>query len=207
MEYLPIIATVALVHLLAAMSPGPDFVMIARNSLMYSRRTGIYSAIGLGLGIPVHVTYCMVGIAFVISSSVVLFSIIKLFGAAYMIYLGYKSLVAKSHDASVHAEHKTKDISPLEAMKIGFLTNVLNPKVTLFFLGLFTLVIKPETPLGVKLFMGAEMTVVTALWFILVAYLVSLHAIKSRFHKVQHFATKFIGIVLILLGISVALSR
>jgi len=51
MEYLPIILTVALVHFLAVVSPEPDFVMITRNSLIYSRRTVIYSAIGLGFGI------------------------------------------------------------------------------------------------------------------------------------------------------------
>ena len=77
MEYLSIFLTVALAHLLAVISPGPDFVMITRNSLIYSRRTGVYSALGLGLGILVHVFYSLVGIGFIISKSIILFSIIK----------------------------------------------------------------------------------------------------------------------------------
>ena len=206
MEYLPIILTVALIHLLGAMSPGPDFVMITRNSLIYSRRTGIYSAIGLGLGVIVHITYSLLGIALIISQSIILFNIIKFIGAGYLIYIGVRSLISKSSHLKLATDEHKVDISPRKAISIGFLTNVLNPKVTLFFLSLFTLVISPSTPLGVKLFMGAEMTIVTALWFTLVAYLISHHFVKSRFEKVQKFAGKFIGVVLIGLGIKVAFS-
>lgn len=206
MEYLSVILTVALVHLLAVISPGPDFVLITRNSLVYSRKTGIYSAIGLGLGILVHVTYSLIGVGLIIAQSVVLFTIIKFFGAGYLMYLGYKSLTSKSSHLSIQAEQHKTDISKWQAIRIGFLTNVLNPKATLFFLSLFTLIISPSTPLGVKLFMGFEMSVVTGLWFALVAYLFSHHFVKSRFEKVQHFAEKFIGVVLIALGLKVALS-
>jgi len=206
MEYVSIIVTVAVIHLLAVMSPGIDFAMITRNSLTYSRRTGVYSAIGLGLGVIVHLTYCLLGIALIISQSIVVFSFIKLIGSGYILYLGYKSLTSNPSHMAIHAQHQTNDISRLKALRIGFLTNVLNPKVTLFFLSLFTLVISPSTPLWVKLFMGAEMSVVTALWFTFVAFLVSHHFVKSRFQRIQHIAEKFIGVVLIGLGIKVALS-
>ena len=206
MEYVPIIATVALIHILGAMSPGPDFVLITRNSLMYSRKTGIYSAVGLGLGILVHVAYSLIGIGVIISQSIVLFHVIKFLGAAYLIYLGYKSLTSKPSNLTVNTAEATRDISEWQAIKIGFLTNVLNPKVTLFFLSLFTLVINPQTPFGVKVFMGVEMAIVTFLWFAFVAYVVSHDLVKSRVSKIQHFAERFIGVVLIALGIKVALS-
>lgn len=206
MEYLSIILTVAIVHLLAVISPGPDFVMITRNSLIYSRKTGIYSAIGLGFGIIVHVIYSLIGIGIIISQSVILFNIIKFLGAGYLIYLGYKSLTSKASDLKINNNNSKKDISKWQAMRIGFFTNVLNPKATLFFLSLFTLVISPQTPLGVKIFMGVEMSIATALWFTFVAYLVSHHLVKSRLNKIQHFAEKFIGVILIALGIKVALS-
>lgn len=206
MEYLPIIATVALVHLLAVISPGPDFIMITRNSLMYSRKTGIYSAIGLGIGILIHVTYSLVGIGLLISKSILLFNFIKYLGAAYLIYIGYKSITSKSSHLQLQNQSKKTDISKFSAVKTGFITNATNPKATLFFLSLFTVVINPATPLSVKLFMGAEMAIVTAAWFILVAYLVTHHLVKSRLDKIQGFAEKFIGVVLIGLGIKVALS-
>lgn len=206
MEYLPVILTVALVHLLAVISPGPDFIMITRNSLVYSRRAGVYSAIGLGLGILVHVTYSLVGIGLLIAQSVLLFNIIKFLGAAYLIYIGYKSLTSKTSRLYLPGQGNKADISRLAAIKIGFITNVTNPKATLFFLSLFTVVISPETPLFIKLFMAAEMSIVTALWFMLVAYLISHHFIKDRISRIHHHAEKFIGVVLIALGIKVALS-
>lgn len=206
MEYLPVILTVALVHLLAVISPGPDFIMVTRNSLIHSRKTGIYTAVGLGFGILVHVTYSLVGIGLLIAKSILLFNVIKFLGAAYLIYIGYKSLTSKSSHLNLKKQEHRVDISTMTAVKIGFLTNVTNPKATLFFLSLFTLVINPNTPLPVKLFMGAEMSIVTALWFILVAYLISLHLVRNKLEKVQRSAEKFIGVVLIVLGIKVALS-
>lgn len=206
MEYLPIILTVALAHFLAVISPGPDFIMITRNSLIYSRKTGIYSAIGLGLGILVHVIYSLVGIGFIIAQSVVLFNIIKFLGAGYLIYIGYKSLTSKSSNINVSAENHQKDISKWAAVRMGFITNVTNPKATLFFLSLFTLIVTPTTPMFIKILMGAEMSIVTSLWFMFVAYIASHSLIKSRISGVQHFAEKFIGVVLIALGIKLALS-
>lgn len=206
MEYLPLILTVTLVNLLAAISPGPDFLMVTRNSLIYSRKTGIYTAVGLGFGILVHVTYSLVGIGLLIAKSILLFNIIKLFGAAYLIYIGVRSLISKSSHLNLkNQEHRT-DISTMAAIKIGFITNATNPKATLFFLSLFTLVINPNTPLPVKLFMGMEMAIVVSIWFILVAYLISHHLVRNKLEKVQHSAEKFIGVVLIVLGIKVALS-
>lgn len=206
MQYLPIILTVALTHLLAVISPGPDFIMITRNSLIYSRRTGIYSAIGLSLGILVHIIYSLVGIGLIIAKSIILFNTIKLLGAAYLIYLGYKSLISKASKIDVSVENQRKDISRLAAIRVGFLTNVTNPKATLFFLSLFTLVITPSTPLLIKVLMGAEMSIATFAWFALVAYLTSHHLVKSRLSGIQGFAEKFIGVILITLGIKVAFS-
>jgi threonine/homoserine/homoserine lactone efflux protein len=98
MPYLTEFLTVAFIHFLGVMSPGPDFAMISRNSLVYSRRTGIYSAFGLALGILVHVTYSLIGIGLIISKSIIIFSTIKLLGASYLIYIGYKALRTKSHN-------------------------------------------------------------------------------------------------------------
>ncbi len=134
MPYLAEFITVAVIHLLAVMSPGPDFAMISRNSLVYLRKSGIYSAIGLALGILVHVTYSLVGIGFIISKSIVLFSIIKFLGAGYLIFIGYKSLKAKPRKIDKDQLLKSNDLDKFTAIQMGFLTNALNPKATLFFL-------------------------------------------------------------------------
>lgn len=207
MPYLPLIATVALIHLLALISPGPDFIMCVRNSLIYSRRTGIYTAVGFGGGIAVHILYCLAGLALVISKSILLFSFIKFLGAAYLIYIGVKSIISKSSKIEIGEQHKKEDISALSAVRIGFLTNVLNPKATLFMLSLFTLVISPNTPFPVMLVMGGVMVVDTILWFSLVATMLTHRRIRAIFEKFQGAFNKTLGGLLIALGVKVALSE
>lgn len=96
MENLALIGTVTLVHLLAVMSPGPDFIMVMKNALTYSRKAGIWTAIGIATGISVHVFYSLAGLAFIIAQSILLFNTFKLLGAAYLIYLGIKSFLRES---------------------------------------------------------------------------------------------------------------
>ncbi|MEN9614388.1 MAG: hypothetical protein RLZZ347_695 [Candidatus Parcubacteria bacterium] len=198
---------VASIHLLAVMSPGPDFVLISKNALTYSRKTGIYSALGLGLGILVHVTYSLLGIGLIISQSVVLFSTIKLFGAGYLVYIGIKALQSKpqvtpSQNVSVPVERS--ELGAFGAIKMGFLTNVLNPKATLFFLGLFTQVIDPTTPLFVQIAYGVEMATMTFVWFSLVALFFSHEKVRGRFARVSHYVDRALGGVLVALGIKIA---
>lgn len=200
--------TVAVVHLLAVMSPGPDFAMVTRNSLIYSRKIAIYTSLGIALGISVHVAYSLLGIGFIISKSILVFNIIKYVGAAYLLYIGYKSLRAKPSDtASEQSVTKTAgDISIRSAIWTGFLTNALNPKATLFFLALFTQVIDPLTPKLIQLFYGFEMMAITFIWFSAVSVLFSNRLIKSKVSKFQHHIERVTGAVLIALGIKVALS-
>ncbi len=206
MQYLAEFITVATIHLLAAMSPGPDFAMVSRNSLVYSKKTGIYSAVGLALGILVHVTYSLIGIGLIISKSIVLFSTIKLLGAGYLIYIGYKSLKSKPHNLKNEQLSEQKDMDKFAAIKMGFLTCALNPKVTLLFLGLFTQVINPDTPIAIQLLYGLEMVLMTFVWFSLVASILSYRMIKAKFAALHHHIEKVFGVILIALGIKIALS-
>lgn len=80
------------ITVLAVISPGPDFAMVTRNSLLLSRRAGVLTALGIGLGVLIHVTYTLVGVGLLIQQSLWLFNAIKLAGAAYLVYLGVKML-------------------------------------------------------------------------------------------------------------------
>lgn len=100
MEFLLPFVTIGIISLLAAMSPGPDFAVVTKNSLFGSRTTGLYTAVGVGLGIFLHVGYSLVGIGLVISQSIFIFSIIKYVGAAYLLYLGYQLLKVKKERMS-----------------------------------------------------------------------------------------------------------
>lgn len=207
LNYLPEFIAVATLHLLAVMSPGPDFIMISRNSLVYSRRAGVYASLGLALGILMHVTYSLIGVAYIISQSIVVFSAIKFLGAVYLIYIGYNSLLARRRPEAMHIQAEARDMRPSAALKLGFLTNALNPKATLFFLAVFTQVINQSTPVVVKIFYGLEMSVATFVWFAFVALVLSSGRVRAPFIKVQHYVERTMGAMLIALGIKVALSQ
>lgn len=193
-----------IIHLLAVMSPGPDFVMISRNSLIYSRKSGIYSALGLGLGMAVHATYSLVGIGLIIAKSILLFSILKFAGAAYLIYFGYKCLCSKPAHLQKISGKKREDLSKFAAIRAGFLTNLLNPKATLFFLALFTQVVSPKTPKLIQALYAFEMSLMTFVWFAFVAVTLSHNLVRAKFVKTQHWFERIFGVILIALGVKVA---
>lgn len=207
MEYLPLIGTVTLIHLLSVMSPGPDLIMAIRNSLVYSRKTGIWTAVGFSLGILVHIAYCVAGLALVISQSILLFTIFKFLGAGYLIYIGLKSFFSKSSELVVEKEEKKKDISAFKAVRIGFLTNVLNPKATLYFLSLFTLVISPETPFSILIILSIIMVLIIGVWFSLVAIFLTQRKVQKVFGGFQKRFNKIFGGLLVALGVKVAMSQ
>lgn len=205
MDNLDIIVTIAIVQAFGVISPGPDFFMCVRNSLMYSRRTGVFTATGFGIGVAVHVAYLIAGIAVIIAKSPALFAIIKYFGAAYLLYMGVRSIAARSFGVGMPPEKSKKDISPLNAVWIGFLTNISNPKATLFFLGLFTIVVKPGTPRLVLVIAGLIMVIETVAWFSFVAFFLNERHVRSLADRFQGYFNLIFGIILILISLRIAL--
>jgi len=206
MDNITLIATASLLNLLAAISPGPDFVMAVKNSLTYSRKTGIFTGIGIGLGISIHIIYCAAGIGYIISKSIIVFNVIKYIGAAYLIYIGIKAILSKKTKIEINRNDIPDDISWFQAIRIGFLTNVLNPKATLFFLGLFTFVIKPQTPIYIIFILSLIMVFTAISWFTLVALFFSQQRIQVIFLKFEKAINGFFGGLLIALGIKIALT-
>ena len=192
---------------MALASPGPDFVIAVRNSVLHSRTAGLFTAIGFALGVCIHVTYTLVGIATIISQSVVLFSILKYAGAAYLFYIGIKALRSEGYDKTTTETGHKVAMSPLKALWSGFLTNALNPKATLFFLSVFSQFIGPETLLITQLVYAGTCVVMTALWFSFVAIVLTNTKIKAAFLKFTKWIDRVCGGLLIALGIKLALSK
>lgn len=199
-----LIGTVALIHFLAVITPGPDFIMIIKNSLLYSRNIGLWTVMGLGLGIITHIIYCMAGLAIVISKSMIVFNVMKLLGAGYLIYIGFRSIFSKSSAIHVNALPKSENISPLKAIQIGFLTNVLNPKATLFFLSLFTFVVSPTTSRSTLIILSMVIFINTVLWFSVIALCFTQKKVQRLYNKYQGIFNKIFGCTLIGIGIKLA---
>ena len=196
-----LIAAVGLIHLVALVSPGPDFVVACRNSLLYSRTIGIYTAVGFGLGICVHISYAVFGLSWLIANNELIFTVIQYLGAFYLMLIGIQSL--RSFQSQVGQETTTASsrISPFRAVRIGFITNVLNPKATLFFLSLFSTMLNPMVTELTLVVIAVLLVVTTILWFSLVALLISHPRFTNVLKRYEKTAHQFFGVLLIGIGV------
>lgn len=185
---------------LAVISPGPDFAMVSRNSLLQSRRAGVLTALGIALGVWVHVGYTLLGVGLVIRESLQLYAALKLLGALYLLWLGIKLLRARHDDEPLPAAPPPAGNGDLAALRTGFLTNALNPKCTVFVVSLFLQVVGPDTPLQTKLGYGAFVSGAHLLWFALVALLFSQGAVRARLLRWRRGIDRAFGSLLIGFG-------
>ena len=207
--YLQEFLVIAVIHFLAVASPGPDFAVILKQSVRYGRRSAIFTSLGIGTGILLHVAYSLVGIGLLIASSEQLFTLLKFIAAAYFCYLAWHGLRAKAPDFSevVDVNVKTDDHpSDKKAFLTGFLVNGLNVKATLFFVSLFSMVIASSTPFAIKLGYGLYMAVATAVWFSSLSYLLSIAKFRQVLVKKGYYLERFMGVVLLALAIQLVLS-
>lgn len=201
--------SIGLIALLGAMLPGPDFAIVAKNSLLHSRKSGYFTSFGIGAAILVHMSYCILGLAIVISSSLLFFSLIKYLGAAYLIYLGLNSLFfQQSKEIFLSNEKiKKKEISNFVSFRQGFFCNLLNPKATLFFLSIFTVIIKPNTSWSVQVIYGIEIFFIATAWFCALTIILSHSYIKRTLEKAEKYIAKLFGIFLIGFGVALAFAK
>jgi threonine/homoserine/homoserine lactone efflux protein len=199
------LVAVALVTVLATISPGPDFAMITRNSYLYGRNSGLLGALGIALGVQVHVFYTIFGIGLIIAHSPTLFLAIKATGAMYLIYIGWKTFANR---AKIHVDlNGGAAVSRMHMLGTGFLTNALNPKTTLFVVSTYTQVVQPDTSLATQFGYGLFMSIAHLAWFSLVAAFFSQYGFRSRLIAHQGAVDKLIGSVLMGLGISLAFAN
>lgn len=195
--------SIGLLMLFSAMLPGPDFALVTKNTLLHSRQTGFFTVFGISAAVLIHITYCSLGLALVIANSLLLFSIIKYLGAAYLLYLGMNSLFSKQPKSILPTQHKIKrKISHIVAFRQGFFCNLLNPKATLFFLALFTLVIKSQTPSYWLLIYAIEMLLLVVAWFSLLVVILSHPRVTRLLEKAEKYIAKLLGIFLCGFGIA-----
>ena len=196
--------TIGLLMLLSAMLPGPDFALVTKNTLLHSRRSGMFTSLGIGCALMIHISYCALGLAIVISNSLLLFNFVKYIGAGYLLYLGVTALLAKTsapeNCISQSVSTKSKQ-SALTAFRQGFLCNLFNPKVTLFFLALFTVIIKPDASKLWLMFFAVEMFLIVTSWFCVVTVILSHPPVAKLLQRVEKYISKAVGMFLIGFGV------
>ncbi|MEY9330132.1 RhtB (resistance to homoserine/threonine) family protein [Pseudomonas protegens] len=188
------------ITILAVLSPGADFALVTRNSLLLSRRHGVFTALGIGLGVMVHIGYSLLGVGMLLQQSLLWFTGLKIAGALYLIYLGIKLLRSPEQRPGEEPAEGAR-MSTWGALRSGFLTNALNPKTMIFVLSLFMQVIQPGTALPVQIGYGAIIVLAHVLWFVLVALFFSAPAIAGRLLAYKRRIDQLFGAVLVGFGL------
>jgi RhtB (resistance to homoserine/threonine) family protein len=199
---------VAVAHFLAVASPGPDFAIVVKQSLSRGRRTAMWTSVGVGTAILLHVTYSLLGLGLLIRGSELWFAVVKYAGAAYIGWLGIQSLRAKRRSEQLPDEgglgFGEKISSHRGAFAVGFLTNALNPKATLFFISLFVIIVSPQTPKLVQAAYGMWMAVATAAWFCFVGVVFTQTDVRRKFLRYGHWMDRALGVVFLAFAVSLA---
>lgn len=168
---------------LLAITPGPDNIFVLTQSMVYGKKYGLATVVGLMTGCIVHTTLVAFGVSAILKQNENLFLIVKLFGVCYLLYLAYN--VYKSSSNITLSTTATEEKSVVALFKTGFLMNVLNPKVTIFFLAFFPQFLFSESLSTVYQFyvLGMLFIVVSFIIFSLVVLLAGTVSTYIKQHK------------------------
>lgn len=200
MENLVLISAVLGIHIFAWFTPGPITILIIRNSLLYSRGAGLWTATGIAIGNLVHIIYSVTGIALIIASSSIMFNVIKFLGVGYITYLGVKTLLITDSKFSIQTKGEHKDISAFNAAKIGFITNILSPKASLFFASIFANVYAAKASIWVIVFLMIAMPLNSLFMASLYSVFFTQERIRKIYKNYQGIFNKILGVALIFLA-------
>jgi len=190
-------------------SPGADFALVVRQSIVHGRRSAIITSFGIGASLLFHISYTVLGLGLIVSKSLYLFGMLKWAGAAYLFYLGVKALRAPAPEApaDIVADQAPKQLTALRCFLMGFVTNALNPKAVLFFLSLFSALVSHETPILIQAGYGVVMSIALISWFIAVSIFFTMQSVRDRFVAWGRWFNRVTGLVFISLGIKLATSQ
>ena len=197
--------TIALLHLFAVVSPGPDFVLITRQSIRYNRNIAIWASLGIATGILFHSLIAITGVVVIVTSNSFLFNSIKIVGAIYLLYLGIISIINSNKIKELTAGVPAKKEN-LNGFLAGLITNITNVKAILFFVTVFTVVIDQNTDRLTLSFYGLYMAVSTFIWFAFISVVFTDDRFTSKFSLYLPTFEKIIGLILIVISSQIFLT-
>ena len=200
MEFL----TIAILHFFAVSSPGPDYIIVTRQSVRSGRAAALFTSLGIAFGILVHCLAAMTGLTYIISSNPFIFLCLKIIAACYLAYLGFISIFnSNTVEDDIESPALTSDF--LYSFRIGFITNVLNPKAILFFITVFSIVLDSSSSLVLLTLYGTYMSLATFVWFAFISYLFTNSEIVKKYGKFLSRFEKILGCVLLLIASQILL--
>lgn len=202
---LTLLASLAVIHSVALASPGPDFALVVKMASQERRVTAVASAVGISIAILLHTLLSLTGVSLLIKSSNTLFIIVQLAGASYLGWMGINAIISTLQNFKARYVEKEMTITfnqltPTQGFMQGLYTNLLNPKAMVFFITLFSAMITPEVSLATKVVAAIVLLVLSLIWFVFIALVLSKPSIQQTIRK----ATPVINLLTGLLFVSVA---
>jgi RhtB (resistance to homoserine/threonine) family protein len=190
-------------------TPGADTALVTKNTLSHGRPAALATTLGISTGLMVHATMSGLGLSAILNESALAFEIVKWIGAAYLVFIGVRSLFGKGHLAAAHAEPPKEAGSGRQvwrrAYTQGLLTNVLNPKVALFYLTLLPQFMVPGDPVLLKSLLLAGIHITLGLiWLSTYAYFLSRLSDLLMQPTVRQRLERVTGLLLLALGVRLA---
>ena len=194
--------TVALLHLFAVASPGPDFFLIARQSTLYGRDISIWASLGISIGILMHSFLSIAGIYVLLSLYPDFIFYMKIIASLYIASIGVRTLLVNSQ-IEISSLSDQKNITSTKSFVMGFFTNALNPKAFLFFIMVFSLISNTNPSNETKILLGVYMAVATFIWFTLISISFSKISKGEFIKKNLPYLEKIIGVILMLIALQI----
>lgn len=189
-------------------APGADFALVIRQCVVHGRKTALVTSFGIGLSLLFHISYTILGIGLIVSKSLLLFSLLKWAGAAYLVWLGIKSWREPAYELKeAEGAGSAETLSAPKAFAMGFITNALNPKPVLFFLSLFSALVSPHTPALIQFSYGLGMATALIVWFVAVSFFFTSKPVREKFLKYSRAFNRVTGALFIGLGVRLALAQ
>ena len=206
--------SVAVITLLAVISPGPDFAMVSKVALLKGRRNGIACALGISAAIGVHLAYTLFGLGVLFANNIWVLNTLRYLGALYLIWLGVSALwpdikgVFSKKNSETMSDKTAQELDPIKSTSpfwTGFACNALNPKTMLFIVALFSQVISDKTPLAMELGYGIYIAFAHFAWFALVACLLTSASVQKKVLVFKAWIERVTGVLLASFGIRLLL--
>ena len=206
MSHLPQLLALASVWAIVVISPGPDFVATVHHAVSRSRRDGLLVALGIATSTTIWVTVSIIGLGVLFARFSWLVAIIRTGGALYLTYLGMK-MIWKAHHQRREAEPEASLAKRGSAWRVGFLTDLSNPKAAAFFGSLFAIFLPAHSPLWLQVASGVVVVMIAVCWYATVACVFSFGPIARGYSRVKKWIDYLTGGILVVLGVRLAVSK
>lgn len=194
--------------ILLNLTPGPDTVYILGRSIAQGREAGVASALGISLGSIFHTCAAALGLSAVLATSAIAFGTIKLLGGGYLIFLGIKMILDRRKQLSLPSNFRRR--TTIATFREGILTNILNPKVALFFLAFLPQFIDPASNMKIAAFiiLGLSFVATGTVWCLILAWFASVFSERLRKSEtISQWLNRTAGALFVFLGLRLATAK